>query len=572
MHPRDTDNVLKSMKNTMRAAASEAVAVCTLSENDIENGYVTASEFSKKSDATGAQSPLSESPTHLNGEHATTTLTRGYAQADYTPTSTGYIIPAAPTALTGYINVASFQISEVSQENKQLADEIIAARALEEAVAKHNKALIAILHANGFINGVNITSGITAHIAIFEYIGNDPDVLALTRHGYVIVKLPPYIPAEKSIRQLHAEQTYNNEFNMINQIANVDSDTRPKLLAKHLDGQAFIFNSAIFHDEERFLALRHAALNNQIQTISPKYYNSDSECEDEEDDFVNNHVYDPRIALEGILQQAFQNLGTFMRMLAITNQDPTEIFDDIFSSMFQALQELHDQGFVHLDLADRNFVTQIIKKMIKVFLVDFGTTDTFCKKTGKSTRNQKYPETPIMHDATAMQLDDYTLSVCSDYVSLQKTMLQVIADYCKVDFYKLMIKGLPNAPKIPNIEFLRLFTDRQLIDQAKNNLIKVANVLISKNDGRGAFALSVIEKYTPFFNHDYNPNDNYEALRAAHEASFRECLVVAAEVDAPLSPQRPITDAYQRFGLMSNQNDASEGNATSPRFSVNSNN
>lgn len=379
--------------------------------------------------------------------------------------------------------------------------EIEAAKTLEANNIAHQHKINAILERHGFTDRIDIKRGITATIAVFKYHGNDVKVQALERSGYVVVKIPPYPVATNK----HAQETYENELKIIEEIAHIKAATRPLLLVLRMGGISFILNSPIYFDEEAFCVMRDANLEEyQLISTNPA---SALDCKYEFEEFV---------------REQFHNLSSYMTLLASKTINPEPIFDLFFCSMLNALIDLHKDGILHLDIACRNIVVQ---RTGAALLVDFGMAAIIFKVNACSRTNHKFPNVSLMHNFDALRAEKYIIDVITDYVSLQKTMLEAIAIYIGVDFYRMCMQGLDDAPSLKgsSTQIFAQHKDETVINNAIMNLKKAAKTMAARKIVNGKYALTLIDKYTPFFTHVHNRKHGYEQLRDDYVAKFYEC-------------------------------------------------
>ncbi len=445
------------------------------------------------------------------------------------------------------VTQAPLPLSAVEARESAISAEQSRLRALHDAAVKaHNDRINQILLENGFINRVDITRGITASVAVFEYIGDDTDIHAIAKFGFVLVKIPPYVAAptainvvdrsdvelheaageyvrlvmpEKSYPQLHAESTYQNEFNIISQLNSpAITGGRLKLLSRVFGGEQIILNSPIFYDEAEFLRIYTNIQKGRHRNL---FSSSDSVEGDSSEEVLGETA--KISAIENLLQNSFTNLACRMRMLDCTKEDPIHIMRASFSSLMDEMNELHNRGIMHGDMATRNVVSIVDYSAV---WVDYGVADRINKISGNAVANVKYLQTSMMHNIEALR-EDHLISVITDYISFQKTILQAIADFMHAEFYKLIVAGLPNAPKIPTIEFLLNFTDRQIMDNAKKNLKAVAESLAQRGERRGSLALKMIAIFEPFIDHDYNNKLTFIELQKANTDCFYRCVISA---------------------------------------------
>ena len=418
----------------------------------------------------------------------------------------------------------------------------------EKAVDAYNVTIDELLQQNGFINRVEIKKGVTACVAVFKYTGDDAAIKAITKCGYIMVKLPPYTAARSSLSivasdsasmsdgkigyvgvalpqqtsaQIHAELTYNNEYNLVSQMRSLSLDgSRPHVLAVELGGQKFIFNSPVFFNEDEFIESHSAILRGDGKHL---FLSRDSESSHDEDS-LSESDFDPdemnQFLIASLLQQSFLNLSCRMQRISLSENNPIKKINALFASTFNAVNRLHNDGFVHADIAGRNIVP---RSDGTVALVDFGTADTLNRVNGNARLNIKFPQSSIMHNNDALRSENHLIGVITDYISLQKTLLQAIAEYMDANFYRLTIQGLPDAPENITVEYLLRFTDRIILDNVKKNLISFAETLVYQGKEQGTHALALLKQYEPYFDHDHNPDDTFAELQAAHKASFIKC-------------------------------------------------
>lgn len=447
--------------------------------------------------------------------------------------------------MPGYENNLAGKV-ELAQNTPASAEEI-----RERQSQDH---LNAVLEVHGFKDRIDIKSGVTATIAIFSYIGSDPDILALSRNGYVMVKLPPLLAAADS----HAQLTYRNECDIISHLSHLLRTSRPMFLTKKIMGIEFILNSPVFFDEDSFK-------ERQEEILSEDASESHSEID-----------IDTKQALAELIRESFHNLSTYMTELSTRDGSPLYKIDCLFHSMLNAVNELHRDGVLHLDLADRNFV---VRRDGTVALVDFGVSDILFKVNNRSRSNKKYPQVSLLFNQAALIPKDYSIDLITDYVCLQKTMMQAIADYCGANFYALCTQGLGDAAAlgISYTELLAQFKDEIVIENAIKNLREKALDMIRYGDIRGKYALAILEKYTPYFRHVHKRGQNYIELCDENNRQFYACspgvrieqsgdnvaqsvrnytraLESAANAKSPvlIVSKSAVANAVQRYGLLAN--------------------
>lgn len=444
----------------------------------------------------------------------------------------------------------------------------------EKAAAEYETSIYKLLSENGFTNRVDIKKGVTASVAIYQYVGDDEEIKAVAQNGFIMVKLPPYtseleyIDIKESVTNasrnedylqfapngaiIHAALTYNNEYKMLGKMASIESNgTRPKLLAKEINGQKFIFNSPIFHDEKEFMVNYNKIISGEYQkqlaTLSSTSSSSDEdnisesgsciesndnhsetgsniESDDNLSDTGSSIEIDDKYLVSSLLQAEFINLTCLVQRLASSKVNPLSIMTAFLNSCMFALNQLHDDGIIHADFAPRNVIP---KSDYSVALVDFGVSDWLDKTTGRAVANIRYPQASFMNNNDAVK-NDHIISVITDYVALQKSILQLIIDYIEADFHKITtdnLPQLPNAEGVVSIAFMLQFTDRIIIDNTKNNLKAAAEKLrTEQKDVRGEYALSLISQFEPYLDHDHNPDHSFKEVQAANNASFQKCL------------------------------------------------
>lgn len=445
----------------------------------------------------------------------------------------GYIVPAnEPVAVTKPQAAAPDLIEDaipgytyILEEQQQFRGFEYDRTDAERMVLLQQELIESTLQKYGFTNRIDIKSGITSTIAIFTYSGKDPRVLAMVKYGYIIVKLPPVTADQTS----HAVTTYRNEVSIIQEIAHIASNSRPMLLTLNLDGIDFIFNSALFHDEANFLKKRDAILNG-----------IDEEC-DSSDATSDDDSYAPvdiEYALRHLVRQSFHNLSTYMTELAVSEINPAKKFDLLFCSMLKAVNDLHKDDVLHLDIADRNFV---VLKDGTAMIVDFGMADMLFRVNNRSRSNRKLSIVSLMYNVEALKKDKFCINMITDYVSLQKTMLQAIADYCGLNFYQICAQapGASQTTASVTTELMQKLKDEDVINNAIANIRAYAASLSQYNTRIGLYALEVLEKYMPFFTHQHIPGQTFDELRNANNAKFYAC---SPHVHAP-KPREKVAEA-----------------------------
>jgi hypothetical protein len=424
----------------------------------------------------------------------------------------GYVLPnqdndAPAEAVRGYI-------LEPDESDVRLAQhERFNALMLSQQLAAERRVLInETLQHYGFTGRVDIKSGVTSTIAVFAYKGDDQRILRLLKHGYIIVKLPPDVQDN-----LHAMETYKNEVTIIEQISHIESKSRPMLLTLNLNGIDFIFNSPIFYDEANFIHQHDLILFGDH--VSQSQHDSDNDDSVESDALSNVSTEN---ALSELIRQSFHNLSSYMTELAASEINPEQNFDLLFCSMLDAVNDLHKDGVLHLDLADRNFA---ILSDGTVMVVDFGMADMLNKVMRSSRNNHKFPSVSLMHNRDALMQENYLLDVRTDYISLQKTMLQAIANYCGINFYMICTQGLGDAKAlgISSSELMIRYTDEQIINNTIFNIRSYALNLVNYDSDIGRYALKVLDKYMPFFMHIHDRRHGLDELRSANNNKFYQC-------------------------------------------------
>lgn len=518
---------LEGMNYVTTHRSSMSQPAPALSQADINSGYVLPAAPARANWLSG-----------MKGHYMT-----GAGKQNFT-----YMAALQPETkiIDGYVSelteVCQAPASRNSMESKvaeEQAEQSRLRQKYEEEVDAHNKRIDELLRKHGFINRVDIKRGITASVAVFEYIGNDQSIKNIAKHSYVMVKVPPYTAPfaandngnnnnlsaaeaalqarpQKTLLQLHAEMTYRNEFNIVSQMKSIcDNGSRPHVLARVFDGEEFILNCPIFYNEKKFVnELRDILEDNDHSSFSSEELSEG----DDHDQFST--ADNKRRRMQGLLLNSFTNLNSRMRRLIWSNEDPEKVMLPIFASVKNAMNRLHNEGFTHSDIAGRNVV---VKSDNSGLLVDFGAADLLNKVKGSAVNNVKYPQTPVMHNVDALK-EDHIIGVITDYVSFQKTILEAVAYYLDVDFYKIIVENLPNAPASVTIEFLLKFTDREILDNAFWNLQNAANQLIQRGDIRGARALVILTKLMPYISHDHNPKFTFAELQAANDASFAQSV------------------------------------------------
>lgn len=525
-----------------------------LSQADINNGYMQSQA--------AVHSPMSGRANWLSG------MKTGYVGAakqnfSYLSAAKEELLPNE--YVTSFAEVSQLPQSRNSMESQQSireAEETRLRQRYEEEVDAHNRKINELLHKNGFINCVAIKKGITASVAVFEYVGDDEEIMAITKHGFVMVKLPPYtapfpvnnmiadnnpnaaeaVPLQTPL-QLHAEMTYRNEFKIISEMKSIsEHGHRPHVLAKVFEDVKVILNSPVFYNEDEFVKSYTAILNGEYLSL----FSSSDSMDSEESDNEESADIAKRQAIHNLLLQSFINLNTRMRRLAGSREKPARVMFAIFASLKLAMNKLHNEGFAHSDLAGRNVV---VKSNNSGVIVDLGAADSLNKINGNTINNFKLPQTSIMHDNAALK-EDHIISVITDYVSFQKTILESVAYFMDVDFYKSIIENLPDAPRTVNIEFLLRFTDRQILDNVKTNLINAAKELEQRGDRRGKQALEIISTLEPYINHDHNPKHTLAELQAANDASFDSCVRSAYTLGPRQKTRERVSGYYDHVEAM----------------------
>jgi serine/threonine protein kinase len=420
------------------------------------------------------------------------------------------------SALPGFAPSAGFIEAQKLKQAAQFAQ--------DEMFARH-----------GFTNRVSIKGGVTASIAIFKYVGSDPDIQARTVNGFIMVKVPPLKIAEADA---HAALTYSNEFKVVSKLGEIKCNSRPLLLAKTLDGFDCIFNIPVFYDEEKFsiqvqqIVLRKNALEKELADLNYKKQNSVNLSPAEEGAFYTEVSNLDKLVKEtsdieaSLIKESFHNLSTYMLELGASGQDPEARIDKLFSSMIDAMNDLHNDHYLHLDIANRNFV---VRNDGTAVLVDFGMSDSMHERSGKAITNTKFPQISLMYNQDALKQNDFKIDLRSDYVSMQKTMLQALADYCGANFYTLLKKGLGGQDwrGIPYVELLARFSDKDVIANAKKNLKVLARNLMESGDPRGEHVLHMLNKYKHYIKHEHSPNVTVREAMWDNNRAFRKCTLTS---------------------------------------------
>ncbi len=379
--------------------------------------------------------------------------------------------------------------------------EIEEAKVQEAKVLAHQRIINSILVEHQFLNRIDLQHGITATVALFEYQGHHPRIKELERCGYVMVKLPPFAGSTN----LHAQETYENEIEIVEEIAHIKRKTRPLLLVLRMGGIRFILNAPIFFDEPSFCQMRDAMLSEHKLLLEAGESRLDLRYEFEE--FVRSHFF---------------NLSSYMKLLGQSGVDPQDIMDVFYCSMLDAVIELNDDGVLHCDLAGRNFVGT---RDGAALLVDLGMGAMMFKVSHRSRTNRRFSSVSLMHNYDALKRENHIIDVVTDYVSLQKTMLELIADYLGIDFYKMCVEGLDrrSALRVSNTAILAEYPDQYVICNLILNIKEQALAKAEAGIPNGEYALKIIEKYHQYFMHTHDRNLSYAQLREANIAKFYQC-------------------------------------------------
>ena len=184
------------------------------------------------------------------------------------------------------------------------------------------------LKKQGFVLQKRLKLHVSGAIGQYKYIGNDPKIKQFVGDNkYVILKTPTIDDRKNEFNKL-LQSEFNNADFLQHKEDQHDALNRPHLLAIHGEGAfsnlPIILNECLFSDKE------------QTQTKDVEQYLTEL----------------------GSLHHRQENIA-----------NPPN-FDALFKSMYEAQQELHRDGLLHLDSACRNFVIDIDSQTVK--LIDFG--------------------------------------------------------------------------------------------------------------------------------------------------------------------------------------------------------
>jgi hypothetical protein len=230
----------------------------------------------------------------------------------------------------------------------------------------------------------DLSSGVTGVASLYQYKGNDAKISALTNNqGMLVVKSLGSTLADTNEGK-HAILTFENErinAELLSNWNNKPGLQRPKVLAIANEKGNFILNECIYSNIEN---TKSQSLEAYAVALGMNPYGSVP------------------------VEQRVSEIGT------------------IFQSMRESINEMHQNGMIHLDPGARNFM---MTPDGKVKVIDFGTSLPINPNTQVSIKTPEFLFKPYsLYNQAALQSPS-VYSVYTDSFALKASMMELIAIY-----------------------------------------------------------------------------------------------------------------------------------------------
>jgi serine/threonine protein kinase len=381
-----------------------------------------------------------------------------------------------------------------------------------------------------------LKGGVGGDVAIFSYLGTNPEILELIGHNNdgnpVLIKALPKNNSPETIYTTHANECFLNEIRIINHMNHTNQDRlkrRAKSLTLKITDTTLIINELI--------------------------------------QFENQSIYSDKIRRSKDLEQFISEVGQLHQIqsghtgININFPEFRQQIENIFLSIISSQMELHETNILHLDTSPRNFV--MTDNGVKI--IDFGLSLTM--DTTGTSEDIRFPLNPLyLYDAKAAIGEGKSIE--TDIYSRKIAMMEVLLTYLNI-----------NRSEYGNAITSSL--NKQYISSNKDRLVKALSILeeYANKDKtvKKQFVLDIIADYRDYLT--YMPTKSSQTPQAFDEADSKKFLAIyfpslstTAKINRNLSDHEPgIVHTASSHAARTSTNDPNFGRIT-PNFAKSNNN